>query len=142
MSIIRRDDGFEFDLWHPTRGGRLLETFSGPTTGEQAMLDRGMKLNGKSGINGPGNGPSPDEDLDATGPERGACERLLEEGFLAACKAVMDDTSLDVMAKLAKVKTIMSAQEKLLDLLDGAGADMAQEAERRKRGLFNSWLIE
>jgi hypothetical protein len=63
---------------------------------------------------------SPDQDYAApvqeetTPTESGDHEQALKDGFKAALIAVIDDDSMDVRGKLARLKEIMSAQEKLL----------------------------
>jgi len=70
---------------------------------------------------------SPDSSYDEPAPMGAACaakgppemeamdhETALKAGFKGAVNAVLDDDSMDMKAKLAKVKEILAAQEKLL----------------------------
>lgn len=50
-------------------------------------------------------------------------EVALKQGFKGAMGAVLDDDSMDMKAKLAKLKEIMTAQEKLLKKPDAPAAD-------------------
>lgn len=52
--------------------------------------------------------------VDAAPAEDASAEDQLKAGFRAAINKVLDDDSLDMKAKLAKVKEILTAEEKLL----------------------------
>jgi hypothetical protein len=62
----------------------------------------------------------PDDAPAATDPDE-----AIKAGFKAAIHAVVDDDSMDMQAKLSKIKEILKAQEKLM----GAGKDAEKPAE-------------
>jgi len=78
---------------------------------------------------------------DATMPDAAAPsdpDEALKAGFKAAIHAVVDDDSLDMAGKLAKIKEILKAQEKLMgakdEPADGAGDATPDEGARPPAG--------
>lgn len=78
---------------------------------------------------------SPDAEMEAPAEPSGAsdAEGALSAGFRAAINKVLDDASMDIKAKVKKIKDILTMEEKLLAKEDAAdaGADDATEGRRR-----------
>ncbi len=92
------------------------------------MADSGM-MSPEQNMDDPG-ACGPD---DPTLPDAPDHELALKQGFKGAMSAVLDDDSMDTKAKLAKLKEIMAAQEKLLGGdAGGKGADCAKGAKGAK----------
>lgn len=98
---------------------------------------------------------SPDASMDEPAPmgpdvtEPADHETALKQGFRGAIMAVLDDDSLDMKGKLAKIKEIMQAEEKLLGGSD-KGTDTppppdsgpADASESRRLKLENTGLTQ
>lgn len=77
-----------------------------------------------------------DMDVDMAPPAEdapaGDHEQALKDGFRAACQAILDDGGLDVKGRVAKLKELLTAEEKLLSKGgggDGGAVDGLEEEE-------------
>jgi hypothetical protein len=81
--------------------------------------------------------PAPEAD-----GETGDHEQALKDGFKAAIHAIVDDDSMDMVAKVAKIKEILTAQEKLLAKPEGKPEEKPAEEKTESKSSQTSNLVE